>query len=82
MFAKVELQVTDDAQAIYISPSALVNDGDKVRVLTVSQNNTVHPRDIRVGREINGRQRVLEGLHDGDVIVAHGAIYLDKAISE
>ncbi len=82
MFARVDLQAEDDGHAIYIAPSALVNDGDRVHVLTVTQNNTVRPRDIRVGREINGRARVLEGLHDGDVIVTHGAIYLDKAISE
>lgn len=87
MFAKVDVQSPTDAKAVYIPTQAVVTDGETTRVIVVDEaiekgkDPLLTPREVQVGSEHRGRQRVLGGLRPGEVIVTEGALFLQNAVS-
>lgn len=79
MFAKVELAQRSDVDVILVPSKALLNDGDKVRVMVLA-NDQFTRREVQVGAEVNGQRRILQGVADGDVVVTDGAIFLQNEI--
>jgi membrane fusion protein, heavy metal efflux system len=80
MLANAQIQV-GGMRSLLLVPSETVqqvNDQDVVFVRTAEDRFEVRP--IRVGENINGRVRVLEGLKPGDAIVTKGSFILKSQL--
>lgn len=61
-------------QALVIPEAALIPEGQRQTVLVLQENEAprVEAREIRIGARRAGEVEVLEGLAEGDLVVAHG----------
>jgi cobalt-zinc-cadmium efflux system membrane fusion protein len=81
MFAKLELKSIAGANVVTIPPKAVIEDGDKTKVVIVD-GTRFSLRAIDVGPEVGGRVRVLAGLKAGEQIVTDGALFLRHEIEQ
>ena len=80
MFAQVGLG--GDARAALLVPSeALIRTGTRTIVMLASKDGRYHPAEVRTGRESGGQTEILEGLRDGEQVVASGQFLLDSEAS-
>jgi RND family efflux transporter MFP subunit len=68
MYAKVVLQVNKHAQALAVPTEAIVNSKSPT-VYVVNQDNQIEERAVKLGLETPDKYEVLDGLHDGDLVV-------------
>jgi membrane fusion protein (multidrug efflux system) len=61
-------------QTLVIPEAALIPEGQKQNVLVLheDESNRVEEREIRIGARREGEVEVLEGIAEGDLVVAHG----------
>ena len=74
-FVTVHLSaITPDPKArITIMPSALVMENDSCYVFVINEKNNIpQKRKVTPGNTVNGRQIILEGIAEGDLIVVDG----------
>jgi membrane fusion protein, copper/silver efflux system len=80
MFAQVGLG--GDARAALLVPSeAVIRTGTRTIVMLASKDGRYHPAEIRTGRESGGQTEILEGLREGEQVVASGQFLLDSEAS-
>lgn len=83
MFAKVVLQVRDDANALTLPVQAVDRLGDKTTVLFVNPQNRVEIRDVLTGIEDGDRIEILSGLGKGDrVVIGQASAYHEGQLVE
>ncbi len=73
MFARVEVLLEETPEALALPESALVQTADGQTRVFVLQGQTVRSRPVKTGPSSRGLVRVLEGLAEGDVVVAENA---------
>ena len=71
MYAQVELTSPRAHPPLLIPSDALVLRSDGTQVAVVGPDHHVHVQKIEVGRDYGDRLEVLNGLHDGDSIIAN-----------
>lgn len=71
MFARVEINAADFADAVVIPKQALLGDASHQQVYVV-RNGVVSLRDVTVGVRYNGDVQILNGLEDGELVVTMG----------
>jgi cobalt-zinc-cadmium efflux system membrane fusion protein len=79
MFANFSITTGTDAAAPAVPQSAIVYEGDGVRVWTARNDGTVESRSVRIGRIQDGMVEILDGLSVGDKVVTSGALFIDRA---
>ncbi len=80
MFAQVGLG--GDARAALLVPSeAVIRTGTRTIVMLASKDGRYHPAEVRTGREGGGQTEILEGLREGEQVVASGQFLLDSEAS-
>ena len=80
MFAQVGLG--GDARAALLVPSeAVIRTGTRMIVMLALKDGRYHPAEVRTGRESGGQTEILEGLRDGEQVVASGQFLLDSEAS-
>ena len=80
MFAQVGLG--GDARAALLVPSeAVIRTGTRTIVMLAAKDGRYHPAEVRTGRESGGQTEILEGLRDGEQVVASGLFLLDSEAS-
>ena len=80
MFAQVGLG--GDARAALLVPSeAVIRTGTRTIVMLASKDGRYHPAEVRTGREGSGQTEILEGLREGEQVVASGQFLLDSEAS-
>jgi len=78
MFAKIELTDVGQQKTILLPSKAILNDGERTKVIVVSEGNVYRQRVVVVGPEIEGKVRVQTGINPGEKVVTDGAIFLKR----
>lgn len=72
MFARVVISTGLDTKAWLLPTSAIQNRDKDQNVVFVVKDGTAFEKAVKVGREHDGKTRVLEGLADDDLVVTEG----------
>ena len=75
LFARVNLQIAERAQALLVPESAIVPQADKRLVYKVVGGNAVLT-EVELGLRRAGKVEVTKGLADGDIVVSAGQLKL------
>jgi Cu(I)/Ag(I) efflux system membrane fusion protein len=81
MFAQVRLEAGKSESALYVASEAVIRSGTRNIVLLVDEQGRFTPTELRVGTEANGKTVVLEGLSEGQKVVASGQFLIDSEAS-
>jgi RND family efflux transporter MFP subunit len=71
MYARVELSGSRTHEALRIPSDALIVRGAGTEVAVLLDGRTVHLQKVEVGRDYGDFLEVIEGLHEGDIIVSN-----------
>ncbi len=55
-----------------VSVSALMTDAEKHYVYVIGADNKVERRTIKIGPQVKGKQTVLSGLQEGEIVIIGG----------
>ena len=80
MFANVGLG-GDTRAALLVPSEAVIRTGTRTIVMLSSKDGRYHPAEVRAGRESGGQTEILEGLREGEQVVASGQFLLDSEAS-
>ncbi len=80
MFANVGLG-GDSRSALLVPSEAVIRTGTRTIVMLLSKDGRYHPAEVRTGRESGGQTEILEGLSEGEQVVASGQFLLDSEAS-
>ena len=81
MFASVTIYSSGDHPAVSVPRTALIYEGDQVRLWVAHDDKTIEMRTIKTGL-VNGQQvEVVSGLASGEKIVTRGSLFIDRAAS-
>jgi multidrug efflux system membrane fusion protein len=72
LFARVQLQGSDDLKALLIDDKAVLTDQDRKFVYVVGPDHIAQRRDITLGSVVDGLRVVTTGLKPGDQVVVDG----------
>lgn len=72
LFARVRLPVGAPQTTLLVSERAIGTDQSQKFVLTVSSDNTVAYRTVKLGGAISGKRVIRQGLNPGDSIIVNG----------
>jgi multidrug efflux pump subunit AcrA (membrane-fusion protein) len=70
MYAQVELRTSRANPPLFIPSDALIASGDGTQVAVVGADHRVRLQSIVAGRDYGDRLEVMNGLRDGDIIIA------------
>ncbi|MCI6808931.1 MAG: efflux RND transporter periplasmic adaptor subunit [Spirochaetia bacterium] len=77
MFAKVKLYTNEYAGEITISQDALVNNNDEYYLYVVNEDGeTVSKRKVTLGKNVDGKYQILDGVGVGETVVIEGMLTL------
>jgi len=76
MYGDVEI-ATDNAMALTVPSSAVIDDGNQRLVLLDRGNGRYEPRDVKLGRRGDRYVELLSGLSEGDRVVSNGNFLID-----
>ena len=79
MFANFSITTGKDTTAPAVPESAVVYEGDTVRVWLANSDATLAIRQVRIGRIQDGMVAILSGLSPGDKVVTSGSLFIDRA---
>jgi len=77
MYVRAEIHVPA-AESIVIPASAIMYTGKRKIVWVEVKENTFEPRDVRVGITAGPMVEILEGLHEGEQVVASGGYLIES----
>jgi len=72
LFARVQLQGSDELKALLIDDKAVLTDQDRKYVYVLGVDHTAQRRDITLGTTVDGLRVVTTGLKPGDQVVVDG----------
>lgn len=81
MSARVRLGQTAAAETLLLPSEAVIRSGRRNLVMLAEGEGRYRPQEIRTGREQGERIEVLEGLSEGQQVVASGQFLLDSEAS-
>ena len=79
MFASFSIVTGDEAVAPSVPEDAVVYEGESARVWVTRDEKSLALRDIRVGRVVDGKVEVLDGLTPGEKVITSGSLFIDRA---
>lgn len=77
MYCDVDITTGPEDAVVTVPDSAVIDSGSRQVVLLDLGEGRYEPRDVKVGRRGDGRAEILEGLAEGDRIVARGNFLID-----
>ena len=81
MFATVTIYAPGDAPSVGVPRTALIYEGDQVRVWVAHEDKTIELRQVKIGLT-NGELVEIKGnLKPGELIVTKGSLFIDRAAS-
>ncbi len=72
LFARIHLPVSPPEPALLVSERSIGTNQSQKFVLTVSPDNTVAYRTVKLGPVINGKRVIREGISNGDRVIVNG----------
>src|ERR1700733_3183423 len=79
MYANFAIVTSPHSGAPAVSQQAVIHEGEPVRVWVMLTAHDVGLRQIRIGRQRDGRVEVLDGVTAGQRVVTRGALFIDRA---
>src|SRR3984885_3193710 len=79
MYANFAIVTSPDSEAPAVSQQAVIHEGETARVWVMLTDHDVGLRQIRIGRQRDGRVEVLDGVTAGQRVVTRGALFIDRA---
>jgi multidrug efflux pump subunit AcrA (membrane-fusion protein) len=81
MLATIVIQVQKPVESVAIPVDGVVREGDGTMTawVTADRQHFVQ-RIIKIGLQSDGQYQVLEGLHNGELVVTDGAVFLDNML--
>jgi cobalt-zinc-cadmium efflux system membrane fusion protein len=81
MFASVTIYSPGDHPAVGVPRSALIYEGDQVRLWVAHDDKTIELRTIKTGMSNGNQVEVIGNLAAGEKIVTRGSLFIDRAAS-
>ena len=82
MFANFVIRIGDTGQANAVPQNAVVREGDGTMTVWVTKDQRhFNRRTVKVGRQQEGYDEILEGLQGGEQIVTDGAVFLSNKLA-
>jgi Cu(I)/Ag(I) efflux system membrane fusion protein len=81
MSAQVRLSSPGEQSALWLPSEAVIRTGRRALVMLAEDGGRYRPVEVQLGRESDGRTQVLQGLEDGQQVVASGQFLLDSEAS-
>jgi Cu(I)/Ag(I) efflux system membrane fusion protein len=81
MFAQMDLDAGDNAPTLLAPSEAVIRTGARNLVLLALDGGRFQPVEVKLGQEASGKIAVLEGLREGQSIVASGQFLIDSEAS-
>lgn len=81
MFATIHLAPAQGRDALLVPSEAVIQTGQRTVVIAVAGDGSFVPAEIVTGTEAGGRTEVLEGLKEGQKVVASGQFLIDSEAS-
>src|SRR5258707_9687564 len=81
MFANVTIYSPSDHPAIGVPKTALIYEGDQVRIWVAHEDKTIELRQIKAGLANGDLVEVIGNLKQRELIVTKGALFIDRAAS-
>jgi len=81
MFANVTIYSAGDRPALGVPKTALIYEGDQVRVWVAHEDKTIELRQIKTGLANGNLVEVFGNLKPGEQIVTKGSLFIDRAAS-
>jgi membrane fusion protein, heavy metal efflux system len=79
MFASVTILTGEGESSPAIPRDAVIYDGKATHVWVARDDKSVERRDIKTGLSNGQMIQVIEGLHDGEIVVSKGSLFVDRA---
>ncbi|MBQ9351920.1 efflux RND transporter periplasmic adaptor subunit [Phyllobacterium sp.] len=76
LFARVDVTVGSNPNALVIPESAIVPDGQKQTVFRLKSNDTVEVVEVSLGQRLGGKVEIVNGLAIDDIVVSAGQLRL------
>jgi len=76
MFATVDLNVKA-REGLLVPTAAVVDSGEEQVVFVARGDSQFEPRRVRIGERSDGQVLVLDGLHEGEEVVAQATFFVD-----
>lgn len=81
MTAQVRLTRPGGQDALWVPSEAVIRTGRRTLVMRAEEAGRYRPVEVRLGRESDGKTQVLQGLEEGQQVVASGQFLLDSEAS-
>jgi Cu(I)/Ag(I) efflux system membrane fusion protein len=81
MFAHLSLGTGNEASTLLVPSEAVIRTGTRNIVLVALDGGRFQPVEVRLGREAGGKVAVLDGLTEGQSVVASGQFLIDSEAS-
>lgn len=81
MFATVTIYAPGEAPSVGVPRTALITEGDQVRVWVAHEDRTIELRQVKVGLTNGELVEVKGNLKPGELIVTNGSRFIDRIVS-
>jgi Cu(I)/Ag(I) efflux system membrane fusion protein len=81
MFAQVRLDTGNQAPGLYVPSEAVIHTGTRSVVIVAGERGLFNPTEVHTGVEAGDKTVVLDGLKEGDRVVASGQFLIDSEAS-
>jgi Cu(I)/Ag(I) efflux system membrane fusion protein len=78
MFANVSLDSGDSKPVVYVASEALIRTGTRTVAIVAREDGHFIPTSVETGDDIDGQTVVLQGLNQGQRVVASGQFLIDS----
>jgi Cu(I)/Ag(I) efflux system membrane fusion protein len=79
--AQVRLSRVAEQSALFVPSEAVIRTGRRALVMLAEGDGRYRPLEVRLGREAEGKTQILQGLEEGQQVVASGQFLLDSEAS-
>ncbi|MVW76437.1 efflux RND transporter periplasmic adaptor subunit [Pseudomonas xionganensis] len=79
--AQVRLARSAELDALFVPSEAVIRSGRRALVMLAEGEGRYRPLEVRLGQEAAGNTQILEGLQEGQQVVASGQFLLDSEAS-
>jgi cobalt-zinc-cadmium efflux system membrane fusion protein len=81
MFTTVTIYAPGEQPTVGVPKTALIYEGDQVRVWVANDDKTIELRTIKTGMTNAGLVEVFGNLRPGEKIVTRGSLFIDRVAS-
>lgn len=79
--ARVRLAAETAQEALFVPTEAVIRSGKRDLVMLAEKDGRYRPVEVKTGREVDGKTAILDGLTEGQQVVASGQFLIDSEAS-